>query len=117
MDQHIEIQLRLSTNPVSGAPSMIQLLVAHLCGISIHDLLGKRGGARIVLARQIAMYLMHVVCGLNMAQIGASFRLDRSTASYACHRIEDLRDDPCFDRQLTQLENLLRTAGDIGVAL
>jgi chromosomal replication initiation ATPase DnaA len=117
MDQHIEIQLKFSSNPNSGSPSIIQLLIAHLCGVSIHDLLGKRGGARIVLARQIAMYLTHVVCGLNMAQVGASFRLDRSTASYACRRIEDLRDDPCFDRQLTQLENLLRTAGDIGVAL
>jgi chromosomal replication initiation ATPase DnaA len=70
-----------------------------------------------VLARQIAMYLMHVVCGLNMAQIGAFFSLDRSTVSYACHRIEDLRENPCFDRQLTQLENLLRSAGEIGVAL
>jgi chromosomal replication initiation ATPase DnaA len=117
MDQHIEIQVRLSSKPVAVTPSTIQLLVAHLCGIPIHELLGKRGGARAVLARQIAMYLMHVVCGFNMAQVGASFRLDRSTASYACHRIEDLRDDPCFDRQLTQLENLLRTAGDIGVAL
>jgi chromosomal replication initiation ATPase DnaA len=117
MDQHIEIHLKLSSTPNSAAPSMIQLLVAHLCGVPVQDLLEKRGGARVVLARQIAMYLMHVVCGLNMAQVGASFRLDRSTASYACHRIEDLRDDPCFDRQLTQLENLLRTAGDIGVAL
>ena len=117
MNQHIEIQLKLSVEPISGSPATIQLLVAHLCGISAQDLIGKRGGARVVLARQIAMYLMHVVCGLNMAQIGAAFRLDRTTASYACHRIEDLREDPCFDHQLSKLENLLRSARDIGVAL
>jgi chromosomal replication initiation ATPase DnaA len=117
MDQHIEIQLKLSVGPISGGPATIQLLVAYLCGISAQDLLGRRGGARVVLARQIAMYLMHVVCGLNMAQIGAAFRLDRTTASYGCHRIEDLREDPCFDHQLSKLENLLRSAGDIGVAL
>jgi chromosomal replication initiation ATPase DnaA len=80
MNQHIEIQLRLSVGPISDGPSEIQLLVGHLCGISVHDLLRKRGGARVVLARQIAMYLMHMVCGLNMTQVGASFHLDRSTS-------------------------------------
>ena len=117
MDQHTEIQPKLLLGPVSGGSGTIQLLVAHLCGIPAQDLFGRRGGARVVLARQIAMYLMHVVCGLNMAQIGAAFRLDRSTASYGCHRIEDLREDPCFDLQLSKLENLLRSAGEIGVTL
>jgi chromosomal replication initiation ATPase DnaA len=60
------------------------------------------------------MYLMHVVYGLSMTEVAGNFGRDRSTACHACHRVEDLRDDPGFDRQLLHLENLLRAA-DIAV--
>ena len=40
---------------------------------------------------------------------------DRTTASHACHRVEDLRDNPDFDRQLTHLENILREAAQFEV--
>ena len=70
----------------------------------------------MMFARQTAMYLLHVVCGFTLTEVAALFGRDRATASHACHRIEDLRDDPCFDRRLTQLENLLCNAAGIGVA-
>ena len=63
----------------------------------------------------VLMYLMHVVYRLNLTEVAAIFGRDRSTASHACHLIEDLRDDPRFDRQLAQLENLLREATRIDV--
>ncbi|HEY4263818.1 MAG TPA: helix-turn-helix domain-containing protein, partial [Micropepsaceae bacterium] len=75
------------------------------------------GRARVVFARQTAMYLMRVIYGLTLTEIAAYFGRDRSTVSYACQRIENLRDDPCFDHQLTQLEGLLRSAAEIGLVL
>jgi chromosomal replication initiation ATPase DnaA len=115
MHEHIAGQGESSSG--SGTRSTVQLLIAHLCGISIDDLLARRGRARVVFARQTAMYLMRVIYGLSLTEIAAHFGRDRSTVSYACQRIEDLRDDPCFDHQLTQLERLLRSAAEIGVAL
>ena len=39
---------------------------------------------------------------------GAMFARDRTTVAHACCRIEDLRDDPSFDRSLDLLEGVLR---------
>jgi len=63
-----------------------------------------RGNARAAAARQTAMYIAHVALGLNFAQTGRLFDRDRTTAAYACRRIEDLRDDPAFDLTLAALE-------------
>jgi chromosomal replication initiation ATPase DnaA len=67
----------------------------------LHD---SRCGARISHARQVAMYLCYVVLGRQLASIGRIFGRDRSTVSYACARIEDLRDQQEFDARLTRLE-------------
>jgi chromosomal replication initiation ATPase DnaA len=64
----------------------------------------NRGTARTALARQVAMYLAHVACGLSLTNTGCLFRRDRTTAAHACSVIEDLRDDPVADRALTVLE-------------
>lgn len=55
-------------------------------------------------ARQLAMYLAHVVKGISLTSIGAAFGRDRTTVSYACALIEDLRDDPAFDAELDRFE-------------
>ena len=54
--------------------------------------------------RQVAMYVAHVILRLNMSDIGRAFGRDRTTVMYACHLIEDLRDDDDFDRIITMTE-------------
>lgn len=62
-------------------------------------------------ARQLAMYLAHIVYGRSMKEIGEAFGRDRTTVSYACALIEDMRDDPHFDEEVSALERQLeRTA-------
>jgi chromosomal replication initiation ATPase DnaA len=61
------------------------------------------------------MYLMHVICGHSLAEVANHIGRDPGTVMLACHRIEDPRDDPGFDRQLTQLEDLLSSAAEIGI--
>ncbi|SFC44607.1 helix-turn-helix domain-containing protein [Devosia psychrophila] len=68
---------------------------------------GRRGAAR---ARQLAMYLSHVVYGRSLAEIGKAFGRDRTTVSYACALIEDMRDDPRFDEEVCALELQLETS-------
>tara|TARA_R110000765_G_C18548700_1_gene561964 strand:- start:103 stop:465 length:363 start_codon:yes stop_codon:yes gene_type:complete len=58
-------------------------------------------------ARQLAMYLSHVVLGRSLTEIGDAFGRDRTTVSHACAVIEDMRDDPAFDAEVTELEHQL----------
>ena len=60
--------------------------------------------------RQVAMYVAHVILRLNMTDIGRAFGRDRTTVLYACHLVEDLRDDTDFDRIITMTERVALAA-------
>ena len=71
----------------------------------------KRGAPRVALARQVAMYLLHVGFALSFETIGRMFGRDRTTVSHACRVIEDGRDDIWLDCRLAALE--LACCGDV----
>lgn len=52
----------------------------------------------------LAMYLIHVCCGLNLTETGMIFGRDRTTVRHACACIEDQRDDVSFDNKVSSLE-------------
>ena len=64
----------------------------------------------ITRVRQIAMYVGHVVLRLNMTDVGRGFGRDRTTVLYACHLIEDMRDDADFDRIVATMERIAGAA-------
>ncbi len=83
----------------------IEQAVVKVFGITYGDLRrATRGRAKVALARQVAMYLAHVGCGLSLTETGRLFKRDRTTVAHACGVIEDRRDDPIFDRALDLLE-------------
>ncbi len=53
------------------------------------------------------MYLMHVSLQRLYRDVGAFFGRDRTTVSYACALIEELRDDGAFDAEVERLEAAL----------
>lgn len=67
-----------------------------------------RGGAALARARQIAMYLSHVIGQLTLNEVADNFLRDRSTVSHACINVEDSRDSPVLDLQIEYMERLLR---------
>lgn len=71
--------------------------------------ISSRGKAEVAFARQVAMYLAHVVAGLTLTDVGRRFGRDRTTAAYACRLIEDRRDDPAFDKRLSALEAAIQS--------
>lgn len=95
-------------------------LVAAERGVTIEALFEPaRCTADIALARQLAMYLMHVEFGRLYADVGRFFRRDRTTVSHACALVEDMRDNREFDAMLERLRLALldevrgeREAGD-----
>lgn len=83
----------------------IEQAVIQVFGVAHADLYREtRGRAKVALARQVAMYLAHVACGLSLTETGRLFGRDRTTVAHACGVIEDRRDDPIFDRALDLLE-------------
>jgi len=92
----------------AGRPGGLQLaalLCADLFSVSLSEIYGsKRGAARIALARQAAAYLAHVTFGLTYEAVGRALGRDRTTVAHACRRIEDLRDEPAFDRMIGEVE-------------
>jgi hypothetical protein len=83
----------------------IEQAVIQVFGVGPADLHHTtRGRAKVALARQVAMYLAHVACGLSLTDTGRLFGRDRTTAAHACTVVEDKRDDPHFDGALDLLE-------------
>ena len=80
-------------------------------GVASDDLRApSRRGAAVAFARQVAMYLGHVVLGLNYSDVGRLFHRDRTTAAHACRLVEDRRDDPDVDLRLDVLERVCAEA-------
>lgn len=103
--------------PLSGrrrgalaAPEAIEQAVIQVFGVDRSDLRRMtRGRAKVALARQVAMYLAHIACGLSLTETGKLFARDRTTVAHACCVVEDRRDDPVFDRALDLLEWAVRS--------
>ena len=81
----------------SAAAAMARLPVQSLRGPA-------RGGRAVTRARQVAMYLAHVVFGLSFSRVGVCFGRDRTTVRHACRLIEDGRDDDASELGLPAIE-------------
>ena len=55
-------------------------------------------------ARHLAMYLMHVSLGRTMTDVAAMMGRARTTVSYACGLVEDMRDDKVYNDSVCRLE-------------
>lgn len=90
---------------VRHACRAFEVEVAEFFMVPVSDIrsLTRRGPAAAV-ARQCAMYLVHTLLGQSHRAVGELFSRDRTTASHACRRIEDWRDDPMAEALLTALE-------------
>lgn len=70
--------------------------------------LPTRGRRPVAEARQVAMYLAHVACGLSYTDVGRIFERDRTTVAYACKKTEDRREAAEFDSAIELLEQSIR---------
>ncbi len=91
--------------------ALMQETVARAWNVPITEMRSPtRRGAPVAQARQVAMYLAHVIYGASLAAVGRHFGRDRTTAAYACRLVEDRRDDAGFDMMIDRLEHALRRA-------
>ncbi len=84
---------------------LISILVSDVFHVPVYVLfLAQRGKAKHALARQVAMYLLHICLGKTFSDIGRIFDRDRTTVSHACQLIEDRRENFNMDWTLSLLE-------------
>lgn len=83
-------------------------IVAGRCGVNKYALAEGKRSADIAFARQLAMYLCHVVADMSLREVALAFNRDRTTVSHACHVIEDRRDCPIFDQLVDSIEAEIR---------
>lgn len=97
--------------------ALMQETVARAWNVPIGEMRSPtRRQAPVAQARQVAMYLTHVIYGFSLSAVGRHFGRDRTTAAHACRLVEDRRDDANFDMLLDRLEHALRYAGERGLA-
>lgn len=93
----------------------IELVVCPALGVTCNELRARtRSRASVAFARQVAMYLAHVVYGMSLKDAAALFRRDRTTAAHACSVIEDKRDDPAFDTFMEHIELAVTRLQSVG---
>ncbi len=86
-----------------------QIVVSHTYGVPLEDIrAASRRSREAAFARQIAMYLSHVVFAMTTTEVATAFGRDRSTACHAFQRVEAMREDPEIDRTLGWLKTVLR---------
>ena len=80
-------------------------VVAGEFGVSVEELMAPtRARAEIAFARQVAMYLAHVVYQMTYNEVAEAFDRERTTVAYACAVVEDARDDAELDVRMERLE-------------
>ena len=92
---------------------MVQMAVSEVTGVALTELAStKRGDPETAFARQMAIYLCHLVFGMSAYRLADAFGRDRKTVRHALRRVEDLREDRELDRVLSWLEASLRRTGE-----
>lgn len=99
---------RSTLNLTSIYRFIIEHAVADVFAVPVEDLRSRtRGFAHTAQARQVAMYLAHVVFRGEMTAVARACGRDRTTVKHACAVVEDLRDDPTFNRTIDLLEAIV----------
>jgi len=117
----LPVTISRSARDQSALRRLIYDMVALVFQVDPEQLaMATRGPRPIAHARQVAMYLAHIVGGLSLTEVGRLFERDRTTVAHACALIEDARDEQGFDRMLEHLEravsqqiNLIRFSGRV----
>ncbi len=97
-------------DPDPAAQPGLEAVVARAFHLPPAELLAPTRRADIALARQVAIYVAHVGLAETLTAAGRRFGRDRSTAAHACRRVEDRRDDPCFDGLVAGIEAAVAVA-------
>ena len=98
-----------ATSAVGLNSDTIQQAVAKEWGVTTEGLRSKTRTKALTAPRQVAMYLMRELLGLQLVEIGAAFGgRDHSTVIHSLERVTAMiREDPAFAQRIARLRVLL----------
>lgn len=86
-------------------------LVASIYDVPVGELVHvTRGSNKAVAARQVAMYLSHIVLAMTITDLAKAFHRRPSSTLHAVRRVEAMRENAKVDLTLSWLESFLRDA-------
>lgn len=90
---------------------LIQKKVAQYYGISETDLISKKRSQNLVLPRQVAMKIAHVLTDASLNQIGEAFGgRDHTTVIHACEKIDSLiKSDSNFKQEYEKIIEIINS--------
>ncbi|GHV14574.1 chromosomal replication initiator protein DnaA [Spirochaetia bacterium] len=88
----------------------IQRVIAESYGLTINDLKGPKRTAKIVLARQLAMYIAREITEYSTTEVGQAFGgRDHTTVMHSCEKIgECIKADPTMDSTIESLKREIK---------
>jgi chromosomal replication initiation ATPase DnaA len=87
---------------------LLTCIVAEERGVSMTNLLRRsRGPGRAASARQLAIYLSHVLLERPQDIVADLFSRDRTTIAHSCQTVEDRRDDLRLEIEIARIETRL----------
>ncbi len=87
---------------------LTQLVAQERCVSMTKMLRHSRGSGRAASARQLAIYLSHVLLERPQEVVADLFSRDRSTVVHSVKTVEDRRDDPRLEAEIARIEARLR---------
>ncbi|MBI4872913.1 MAG: chromosomal replication initiator protein DnaA [Candidatus Riflebacteria bacterium] len=109
----VDETLRTTTGPQKPheiSIGMIQEEVCHQFELRQEDLIGRRRQRRVVIPRQIAMYLCRELASRTLMEIGEAFgKKDHTTVLHSCTKVEEnLKTDPSLNETVERLRIRIR---------
>lgn len=106
-----ESRLRFQQLRADGEVFALSKIVAEEMGVCLTNMLRRsRGFGRATRARQISIYLAHVLLSRPQHDVAEMFGRDRTTVAHAMHAVEDRRDDPRVERLIERIERRFERA-------
>jgi chromosomal replication initiator protein len=100
-----------NTSSVAGglSPDTIQAVVAQEWGVTAEGLRSKTRTKALTTPRQVAMYYMRELLGMQLVEIGGAFGgRDHSTVIHSLDRVSSMmKEDPSFTQRLGRVRQLL----------
>ena len=88
---------------------LLTQIIAQERGVAMSKMLRRsRGSGRAASARQLAIYLSHILLERPQDVVGYLFSRDRSTVVHSVNAVEDRRDNPKLEAELVRIEARLR---------
>jgi len=111
--QRLLVDFFSPTKQANMSIELVQRIVADFFRISPIDLKSKKKTKKIVVPRQIAMYLARDMTGYSLTEIGEAFGgRDHATVIHSCDKIENqIRTDPNLEPTLQNLQRQIRESG------